>query len=187
MWCNVPESTPKTDYVESAKAKFITQFRNKRRINFLLQIFAEEVQELEDAAQDMKLNRYIDTGVGAQLDIIGKHVGQIRASGQSDVDYRPLLKARIQVNRSNGEGNRMIGLAAVLSGGNIELTEIFPHSMEIRTDIDPANPAQYVSLLRKAKAATIGLNLIVTDGGDSFSFAGGGGKGFGEGIFASVI
>ena len=44
--------------------------------------------------------RYRDTDVGAQLDGIGRIVGEPRG-GANDADYRVAIKGRIQTNRAN--------------------------------------------------------------------------------------
>lgn len=60
-----------------------------------------EFQVLEEAINQLYTGYWIDEAVGAQLDVLGKIVGQAR-QGFSDADYRRLIRARISVNRSKG-------------------------------------------------------------------------------------
>lgn len=58
-------------------------------------------QSLEGALQQLLTERSVDTAVGAQLDVIGKLVGQVR-NGMVDDDYRRYVRARVSVNKSTG-------------------------------------------------------------------------------------
>jgi len=70
-------------------------------IKKLLAAILAPVQDLESAFQQLLIDRSIDTAVFAQLDAIGKIVGQER-NGQVDDDYRRYIRARISANRSKG-------------------------------------------------------------------------------------
>lgn len=59
------------------------------------------VQVVEDALQALLTERAVNTAIGAQLDVLGRLVGQDRG-GMVDDDYRRLIRARISVNRSKG-------------------------------------------------------------------------------------
>ncbi len=60
------------------------------------------IQDVEDALQQLKTGRSIDTAVGAQLDAIGKLVGQSRDGVTDDEIYRRYIRARISTNKSDG-------------------------------------------------------------------------------------
>lgn len=70
-------------------------------IEKLLSIIANPAQAVEDALQQLKSERFVDTAIGEQLDIIGRIVGQDR-EGLSDDDYRRYIRARIAANNSDG-------------------------------------------------------------------------------------
>lgn len=67
----------------------------------LLQCFLGPVQDLENAFQQLLVDRTVDRAYGVQLDVIGRIVGQLRA-GMADDVYRRYIRARISVNRSKG-------------------------------------------------------------------------------------
>lgn len=70
-------------------------------IEQLLGAILAPAQDVENALQQMALYRFVDTAEGAQLDIIGRIVGQER-EGLTDTDYRRYIRARIAANNSNG-------------------------------------------------------------------------------------
>lgn len=59
-------------------------------------------QDLEDANQQLLVERRIDTAVGVQLDIIGKLVGCAREGVTDDEIYRRRIRATVCVNKSDG-------------------------------------------------------------------------------------
>jgi hypothetical protein len=79
-------------------------------IEKLLGILIEPSQSVEDALQQLMYYRFVDTAVGAQLDIIGRIVGQSR-DGLSDDDYRRYIRARVAVNNSNGTFKDLLTVA----------------------------------------------------------------------------
>lgn len=82
-------------------------------ITKLLTAIMGPVQDVENALQQLLTERTIDAGVGVQLDIIGKLVGQDRG-GLIDADYRHYLRARIATNRSNGVTEDLITITKLI-------------------------------------------------------------------------
>lgn len=73
----------------------------------LVATLATPFQSLEAALQQLLTERSIDTAVGAQLDVIGRIVGQPR-NGLDDDTYRRYCRARIATNKSNGTIENLI-------------------------------------------------------------------------------
>lgn len=71
------------------------------------------MQDIEDALQQLLLERSIDTAVAAQLDVIGKIVQQVR-SGDDDSTYRRRIRARIAVHRSTGTFEDLIKVVSLV-------------------------------------------------------------------------
>lgn len=82
-------------------------------IEKLIMVLAGPAQDIENAFQQLLLNRTIDTAVGAQLDIIGKVVGQARL-GLGDDTYRQYLRARVASNHSQGHFEDLISVATLI-------------------------------------------------------------------------
>lgn len=109
---NLPPSVPvvsgsgvpdgQVDHAATAIARLPEQFKSKPNIEALLRCFLAPCQELEQAFQDLKLLRSVDTAEGVQLDVLGKVVGQPRNGVSDDELYRRYIRARIATNRSKG-------------------------------------------------------------------------------------
>jgi hypothetical protein len=66
-----------------------------------LRIIIEPFQDLQDAFQQLRLERWLTTAVGEQLNVIGRIVKQPRA-GLDDDTYRRYLFAKVIANKSCG-------------------------------------------------------------------------------------
>src|SRR5688572_13994483 len=95
------------DHVEQGLRLLLDQYKDKPRLTALLSSYLNRVQELEDAAWDVRIKRFVDDAVGAQLDGIGRIVGELR-QGRDDVTYRLFILARIRVNLSFGHADDVI-------------------------------------------------------------------------------
>lgn len=92
------------------------------KIEQLLSVLIAPAQAIEDTAQQMLTERYVDTAVGAQLDIIGRIVGQDR-DGLVDDDYRRFIRARIAANDSDGTIEDLILISfLIVYDGNVTYT-----------------------------------------------------------------
>jgi len=65
-------------------------------------MFAVQVQQLEDLFQAMLSLASIDDASGAQLQVIGRIVGELY-TGEPDAIYRLRVRARIRANASSGD------------------------------------------------------------------------------------
>jgi hypothetical protein len=79
-------------------------------ITLLLRALVGPIQAAEDALQQLLTERTIDTSIGAQIDVIGKLVGEARA-GLDDETYRRHVRARISANRSTGRVSDVLKVA----------------------------------------------------------------------------
>lgn len=68
---------------------------------------ATPFQSIENMLQQLLTERSIDTAVGAQLDVIGRIVGQTRG-GLDDDTYRRYCRARIATSKANGVFENLI-------------------------------------------------------------------------------
>lgn len=160
-------------------------------ISALLQALMASVQDAEDALQQLYSGRRIDTAIGAQLDIIGKVVGQVRGELDDD-DYRRHCRARIATNRSNGTAEDLIRISRLVLDDDevyIHIETEGPAAVVVRLEKNSQSYAVariVTTFLQQGKAAGVKLIVEITtlDRENTFSFApyGGGtgpGKGFG--------
>jgi hypothetical protein len=183
------------DHCADGLALLLEQFKDKPRLAAVLCAFLQQIQELDAAAWQLLTERSIDAGVGAQLDVIGRIVGEPR-EGRSDTDYRPFLRARILVNRSSGLTEEILTIVRVVLGDvPIALREEFPAAFTVRVaDALAISPSTLISLLQQAKAAGVRVLLeysLVPDE-RAFTFAPGSlpeldpARGFGSALDPSV-
>lgn len=70
-------------------------------------------QPLLDTLYAMLTERRLDTAVGAQLDVLGKLVGEDR-DGLDDATYRRYIRARVATNKSDGLIKDLIKITRLL-------------------------------------------------------------------------
>jgi hypothetical protein len=133
----VAELEQVTDHEEQAYGLFLDQYAEKPRLAALLASYTQEIQELEDAIWAVRLGRFLDNAEGAQLDVIGKLVGE-RRDGRADNVYRILITAKIRVNWSRGRPNDVIAVVRIVQGAENthRYVSVFPASFEIVFDND---------------------------------------------------
>lgn len=135
------------DHEGKGVSRFIEQYKNKPRMEQFLRAFLIEIQALEDALQDVYTQRWLDNATGAQLDVLGKIVGQYNPDLDDD-GYRILIRARIAVNRSNGKADEIMDILLLMGQSFPETpimhwVESYPASYalymmsDIGTDISP--------------------------------------------------
>ncbi len=150
-----------TEHVLQSLARLIAQYVDKPRMEALTAIYAEQVQDLEDAWWELATERFVDTAVGVQLDILGVIVGQDR-NGLDDDTYRALIRARIKANNSDGTIPAIYGVALAAAGGSwlIEYIPYYPASFVLQ--FDQALPFDESIVNRLIRDATLGGARSVT-------------------------
>lgn len=108
----------KLDHKASARALLISQYQSKPVIEALLDAFVGVFQELEDVLWQIVDSRILDAATGAQLDLLGRIVNEIRR-GRSDADYRVGIRIKVIVLRSKGRTIDVISVAALSNAPNI--------------------------------------------------------------------
>lgn len=137
---------------------------------------ADQMQEIENVLLDLLSAFYINTAVGAQLDIVGGIVGETRQN-RTDDDYRDGIYFRIFVNNSSGEIEVIQEFTRyVVNGGSFAFAkELFPAKIAVLFDAVsiPANLKQLID-----DVAAGGVKILpqwTTSGGFIFGFEGEGG------------
>lgn len=97
------------DHRALAISRLTTQFRESPNLISYIETLLVEAQRVEDLFHEVVTSRYLDTAIGAQLDILGLLVGQLRVfidDGMggtvqlTDDEYRAFIRARIATNNS---------------------------------------------------------------------------------------
>lgn len=182
--------TKKTSHVADAPTRLVEQFKGQANVEALLGVFAQQVQELEDALFEILDESTLETAVGAQLDGFGTIVGEER-QGRTDNDYRLAIASRISLNVISGTIEQLIELITglIFSSQTVELTESFPAVFTIRIpdeiSVDGARVSMFIQSAKPAGVRAIfwWFETAIPFGflGDVDAFA------FGTGEFASAL
>lgn len=149
-------------------------------IEKLIDIFAQEVQELEDAIIQILDETTLPTAIGVQLDGLGEIVG-LERQGLDDATYRARLRSQILANRSNGTINELIAIADLFTGGGetFTLVESFTgFEIEFTTILPFGIGEQLAKLIRIARSAAVNGYVIFHQSTPIFAFDGFGGAQF---------
>ncbi len=103
--------THKSNHRETALAHLESMFDASTVVQKLLNVGTVETQELEDVVFSLISERTLESAQGANLDQIGKIVGEPR-DGLDDKTYRKFVKIRIRANRSNGNAIEITAIVA---------------------------------------------------------------------------
>lgn len=176
-----------SDHVDRGLARILEQYRDKPAFEAFLKALLAQVQGVEDMWNELVVERLLDNAVGAQLDVYGRVVGELR-KGKTDAQYRVRLQARLRVNRSRGQIGDLLAVARTLVGtaGDVRYQESYPAAAEVYLDADSDEESgiESASIIREAKPAGVRLLVRYRGAGARFRFGGGAigsGRGFGVG------
>lgn len=144
--------TKNTDVAGDAQSKLLYQDKNAASLAAFINAFVSPMQAIEDMFYDLLMNRSLANAVGAQLDGIGRIVGETR-KGLSDDTYRIRLKVRILVNRSEGEPERLIKIFKLFaSATDVFYNELYPCQIEMMSNgtLSDSDAAVLRTLLEQA-------------------------------------
>lgn len=125
-------SDPIANHVAKAKDRLIEQYKGKVRLEALIESIVNPLQEIEDVLNALGTNRWIDSASGVQLDKVGKIVGAYRETGQSDEDFRSIIKVQVILNLNQGTPEEIISAAQFYIGAIfIWYLEVYPAAVDI--------------------------------------------------------
>lgn len=116
----------KTTQVSEMKELLLYQFGNSPNILKWIEIWGDQVQELEAEWFDLIESFGIDTAFGYGLDLIGKEVQELR-QGKNDTDYRNAILTKIFINNASGTPEEVMSSAKQITGAtNVYYSEQYP-------------------------------------------------------------
>lgn len=162
------------DHEEQALDRLPEQYRGKDRVESLIKAFVEPLQTLEAVFFDLLENRYLDDAQGAQLDLLGKILGQ-RRGPLNDEQYRLRLIAKIAQHVSNGTPEDLIKIYRILTQAQlVEYFDEFPAGVRlIASGTSPIGSINEIkAALNAAKPGGVQIDfLMATEGFPVFGFA----------------
>lgn len=161
---------PITDHQAQVVGNLLWQFRDSPKLVELVQIFAAEIQSLEDLYNDLIDDRYLDAAIGVQLDQYGKIVGWAR-QGFDDDDYRRLLKIGIAANQTDAQIDEITYIIQQLiepTTGNIRYTQRGRAHYSLDWIIDPPTDPDWLRIVEAImdKITAAGVSWEMTEGTD---------------------
>ena len=166
-----------TTHVAQGLKRLLAQFQGQRNFEGQLRSFLLQVQEVEAMLFALMAERYVGTAVGAQLDGIGRVVGEPR-SGKTDTDYRAALRGRAIRNRAHSRiedihtlfGLLLPGFSFTLTGNPGGSAARFTY--EVDQALTPADPSPVVldAQLQEAKGAGVSVELLYGNSPQSEAF-----------------
>jgi hypothetical protein len=148
------------------------EYRRKAAIGASRDALAQEMQAAENALQAVRTSRLIDAAQGAQLDMLGKLVGELRA-GREDPDFRIRVRARILINQSMGRPPEILQLLQTLGVLDATLTEYPPAAFRLELAAPPptlATGGELPGLVSETRAAGIGARVVMPTSDNGFTF-----------------
>lgn len=161
-----PHATPEiVSHCQAAIDRLLEQFKGKPDLETLICIFADQVQEVEQALTDVRAYRSIETSLGDQLDQNGADYGEYR-EGEADDDYRRRLRAAAALTASIGAGDELLEILITLDNGydpaSIALVEHYPAGVILTAKVPIGGQLlgeMYGRFMKRAKAG--GVRIVV--------------------------
>lgn len=144
-----------TEYVQEMQNLLLYQFKNSPNILKFLEIYGNQIQQLEEEWFDLIEALGIETAYDYGLDIIGKEVGELR-QGRNDTDYRNAILTKIFINNGSGTPEDVMQAALQITGATgVNYSEQYPAGVVLEI-----LGAEYVSkapMIRKTLPAAVDL------------------------------
>jgi hypothetical protein len=159
------------DYAEKFVANLAGQFDNSPKLRALVSAILNALTDLENEADQLTANRWIDTAEGKQLDGCGYIVGEYR-NGRDDEAYRAAIKFRIFVNISEGTPSDLIkGIKFLTAPTDCQYLESYPATAILFTDGYSVPSDIHDQLQNMAPAAISDVPVCVSYTGKPFRFS----------------
>ena len=143
-------------------ARMLGEYFDSATVKGLIAAPLEVLQDLETSSVGCLLALNLGAAVGAQLDLLGT-IAQETRRGRSDTTYRIAIRTRIRTNRSQGQADDLVEVAAIFldvlpGAGAVDLEEGFA-AVTVSTNEETTNPVGLMRFLVDAKAAGVSLRL----------------------------
>lgn len=122
------------DYETLAKSRLVGQFAKSEKLQNLIAELVGPLTLLENDADAIREQRWIDTATGAQLDGVGAIVQEARR-GRTDDVYREAIRFRVFVNTSTATPKDMLrGVRFMTSPTDMQYFEFYPATVMLYTN-----------------------------------------------------
>lgn len=145
-----------------ALSRLIERWKNQPNLRGLLSTYTDQLQLLENVLWDVIIKRYLDFAADAQLDTLGKIVGEPR-NGLGDPAYRVRVRVRILINRSFGTAPDIINVLRTADPAPFHYVRYGTAAFQINYDAPPAlaTAGQLSRFIRQARPAGVRASIVV--------------------------
>lgn len=144
----------------------------------LVEALLSEIQALEEAAIGVFEGMTLSLAAGVNLDVFGVIVGRARA-GESDDDYRDILRAQIRTNLAGGTVEDILVVMTLVFGAALPLTltegSIAEFEVDVGAAITTSKATSMATAVGRGKAGGVKANLKYFESTPSFAYDGFGG------------
>lgn len=160
------QPTPRTDIVKTAIGHKYTQFNGAPIMEAIIASYAVQAQELENVFVNLWVLRVLDNAENAQLDTLGKIVGEPR-QGRDDDDYRLAIRARVLSNRSNASVEDILAVLKATDDKTYQIKDLGFASMliEMKEAIGSTNPQEINDIIQRIKAGGVSASFVYNSSG----------------------
>jgi hypothetical protein len=167
-------------HTDQALGRLVERWK-KPALQALVRSYTDELQEVESMLWDVILLRFPDYASGAQLDVLGRIVGEPRR-GKGDAAFRARIKAQIRINSSFGRLSDIIAVLNLADPASYTIEELGPAFFRV-VYLEPAVSAavqgEIPAMVAATRAAGVGASVtqpvVPTDGFGPFTFSDSGG------------
>ena len=153
------------NHVAEALANRIEQFKDKPNFADVLTTYVTQVQEIEDALNQLLTETNLTDSEGQQLDNIGELIGEGRF-GRLDTPYLDAINARRKLNLATGTRETILGLIEAIEPGTaVTITEFFPAGFvaaaTAAVTLSAFDAQKIASFIRSGRSVGVGSSLHV--------------------------
>ncbi len=185
-----------TDHKQRGLGLILSQFKDSPRIQALVGILLDRVQEFENLTWSYYLEQLIDNAIGVHLERLGRRIGEKRGALTDDAEYRRVIKARALANASECAIQTIIDITDLVMAPHLSAplpnVRFLQHGrkhfrLEYDIDTDPGDALRLalVRLVGIAKCGGTSFRIIEVDNSDSFRYDLG--PGYDVGTYARII
>lgn len=163
------------NHVEISQEYLLSQFRHKPNILKFVEVYINQIQEIELEYFTLLDSLGIESAVDFGLDLIGKEVGELR-QGRNDDDYRDAILTRIFINNSSGTPEELIAATLqITKADTVKYSEQYPAGVVL--EIIGAEYVSKAPIIKKIVPAavdlifgnTLGIEIAPVYGGAAFT------------------
>lgn len=185
-----------TDHKARGLGLILSQFKDSPRIQALVSILLDRVQEFENLAWAYYLEQLIDNAIGVHLERLGRRIGEKRGPFTDDIEYRRVIKARALANASECAIQTIVDIADLIMSPHLSAPapniRFLPHGrkhfrLEYDIDTDPGDDLRnaLVRLVGIARCGGTSYTIVEVDNSTSFRYDLG--PGYDVGTYARII